>query len=188
MQSRDDLIVSLIASGRLRVDAASGLVYAPRSNTPTKPVGARTKKGYLRLCMNVGGKQVHFMVHRIVWVSVHGPVAEGWEVDHGNRKKTDNRIGNLEAVPGSENMRRATEAGARGTSSRRCRPMSDICPECHQPLILTPSGWLSCPAGHGKLVPPGQALTPAAKRAADQHLRAWRKKLGEVFPAKDSTE
>lgn len=65
--------------------------------------------------------------------------------------------------------------------------MPDICPECRQPLILTPSGWLSCPDGHGKLLPPEGRLSRGEARKADAHLKAWRKKLGEVFP-KEFTE
>lgn len=112
MKNNDQEIMTLIAAGRLRIDAVSGLVFAPRSNTPDKPVGALTQKGYLRACINVDGKQRHFLVHRIVWVSVHGPIPHGREIDHGNRIKTDNRIENLEAVPGAVNMERAKRAGA----------------------------------------------------------------------------
>lgn len=109
---RGDLaIVALIKSGRLRVDAEAGLAYAPRSNTPNKPIGAVTKKGYLRACVTVDGKQMHFMVHRIVWVSIHGPVPLDHQVDHHDTDKRNNRISNLEAIPALINMRRAKEAG-----------------------------------------------------------------------------
>lgn len=108
----DDLIIEFINSGRLVVDAINGLVYSTKSNTPNKPVGSKTKKGYLRAGIGIrGGSQVRFMVHRIVWVSVHGK-CPGYEIDHKNRIKTDNRIENLEAVSGQENMKRAKEAGA----------------------------------------------------------------------------
>jgi hypothetical protein len=70
-----------------------------------------TKKGYLRACINVDGKQMHFMVHRIVCVSVHGPVPPGHQVDHRDTDKCNNRIFNLEAVPALTNMQRAKEAG-----------------------------------------------------------------------------
>lgn len=116
---RDLAILALIENGRLRVDVAAGLVYAPRSNTPTKPCGALTAKGYLRICVNVDGRQMHFMAHRVVWVAANGPVPPGQEVDHQNRVKADNRIENLEAVPGLENMRRARLAGAFKGSGRR---------------------------------------------------------------------
>lgn len=112
MTNNDAFIVALIEAGRIRVDAENGLVFAPKSNTPEKPVGARTKKGYLRLCVSIEGRQRHFMVHRIVWVSVHGPLPPRHEVDHKDRVKTNNRIANLESVPGRINLDRAVEAGA----------------------------------------------------------------------------
>jgi hypothetical protein len=108
----DYAILDLIARGRLRVDTTSGSVYALRSNTPEKPCGALTKKGYLRICVNDVGRQRHFMAHRIVWVAAHGPVPDGHTIDHLNTVKTDNRLVNLEAVPGLENTRRAVLVGA----------------------------------------------------------------------------
>ena len=117
---RGDLsILSLIDSGRLRVDPEAGLVFAPKSNTPDKPIGALTAKGYLRACINVGGKQMHFMVHRIVWVSVNGPVPPLHQIDHGDTVKTNNRISNLEAVPGVVNMARAKAAGLCRANGRK---------------------------------------------------------------------
>ncbi len=119
--SDDAIILALIEGGRLRVDAVNGLVYAPRSNTPNKPLGTPTKKGYLRTCICIDGKRRrhYFMVHRIVWVSVNGPPPAGYEIDHKNRSKSDNRISELEAVSGEENRRRATIDGAyRWTAER----------------------------------------------------------------------
>lgn len=110
---RGDLaILALIEQGRLRVDATVGLVYAPKSNTPEKPVGAITAKGYLRACVTLAGKQMHFMVHRIVWVSENGPLAPGQQIDHLDADKRNNSLGNLEAVSGKVNMARAKSAGA----------------------------------------------------------------------------
>lgn len=105
--SRDHLIVRLIAEGRLVVDAENVHVYATFSNTPEKPAGATTKKGYLRICVTINGKQHHFMAHRVVWVSVHGPLKPGHFIDHGPAGKACNRIDNLDAVTNRENMRRA---------------------------------------------------------------------------------
>lgn len=59
------------------------------------------------------------LAHRIVLVSVHGPVPKGFEIDHGNRDKADNRIANLESVPGAVNMDRARRAGAFKNVGRR---------------------------------------------------------------------
>ncbi|MEJ0093296.1 MAG: HNH endonuclease signature motif containing protein [Methylocella sp.] len=115
----DLAIIALIECGRLRVDAEAGHVYAPKSNNPDKPIGCLTKKGYLRACVSVGGKQMHFMVHRIVWVSVHGPLPEGHQVDHGVAGKAVNRITNLDAVTGTENMSRAARDGKFAHVGRR---------------------------------------------------------------------
>lgn len=106
---RDQLIVDLIRTGRLQVDSDTGLVVAPKSNTPERPVGAHTPKGYLRVCMSVDGRQRHFMVHRIVWVSIHGALPEGWQVNHRNGVKDDNRLSNLEAVTCAVNMAHAAD-------------------------------------------------------------------------------
>ena len=117
---RGDLaILALIESGRLRVDADAGLVFAPKSNTPDKPIGALTAKGYLRACISVAGKQMHFMVHRIVWVSVNGPVPPWHQIDHCDTVKTNNRIGNLDAVLGVVNMARAKAAGLCRANGRK---------------------------------------------------------------------
>ena len=107
----DAIIVELLAEGRLRTDHVSGLVYALKSNTPHKSIGTLTKKGYLRACVNYRGKQVHVMVHRVIWVAVHGPLPAGYHIDHGRLGKTNNSLPNLEAVTGPENMRRASRDG-----------------------------------------------------------------------------
>lgn len=104
---RDQAIVDLIRMGRLRVDAEQGLVFAPKSNTPTSPVGALTRKGYLRVCINLDGRQQHFMVHRVVWVSQNGCMSDDMQVNHRNGRKTDNRIANLEPLTCLGNMSHA---------------------------------------------------------------------------------
>lgn len=111
MRDLDDIIVRLLAAGRLRADCERGLVYAPRSNTPEKPIGTVTKKGYRRACLHIDGDQVHVMVHRVIWVATHGPLPPGYQIDHGLLGKIDNRLSNLDAVTGRENMRRGADAG-----------------------------------------------------------------------------
>lgn len=107
----EPLVPRLIEDGRLKVDADSGHAFSPASNTPEKPLGAITAKGYLRICVTVDGKQAHGLAHRIIWCAVNGPVPDGGQIDHINGVKTDNRISNLDLVDPAENMRRAKEAG-----------------------------------------------------------------------------
>lgn len=107
----EHLVPELIASGRLRVDLDAGLIYSKKSNTPDKPLGALTKKGYIRVCLTISGKQAHALAHRVIWCAKHGPLPDGLQIDHINCLKTDNRISNLHLVDQRENIRRANIAG-----------------------------------------------------------------------------
>ena len=107
----EPLVPELINVGRLWVDVETGLIYSPMSNTPAKSLGAMTRKGYLRICLNVSGRQAHALAHRIVWCAVNGPVPPGMQIDHMNGNKVDNRLVNLQCVTGRENMRLAAAAG-----------------------------------------------------------------------------
>ena len=101
----------LVDIGRLRVDFDTGRIFSEASNTLDKPLGALTKKGYLRVCVTVSGKQAHALAHRVVWCAANGPVPSGKQIDHINGLKTDNRLVNLQIVDQPENMRRAVAAG-----------------------------------------------------------------------------
>jgi hypothetical protein len=47
------------------------------------------------------------MVHRIIWQSFNGPIPDGFEINHKNGVKHDNRLVNLEPVTKSENAAHA---------------------------------------------------------------------------------
>lgn len=107
----EPFVPSLITEGRLRVDFATGQIFSTRSNTPNKPLGALTPKGYLRICITINGRQTHALAHRIIWIAKHGPIPDRAQIDHIDTVKTNNRISNLEAVSGAENMARAAKNG-----------------------------------------------------------------------------
>lgn len=107
----EPLIPSLMQEGRISVDFGTGHVFSITSNTPDKPLGAITAKGYLRIGLSVGGAQAHALAHRVVWCAANGPVPDGMQIDHVNGDKTDNRLINLECVSGPENMKRAARNG-----------------------------------------------------------------------------
>jgi HNH endonuclease/NUMOD4 motif len=74
----------------------------PLDITPTV-----NKDGYLHVSLGTGrrGRQKKALVHRLV-LEVFGGNGNGYEADHVNGDKTDNRLANLEWVTGAENTRR----------------------------------------------------------------------------------
>lgn len=44
-------------------------------------------------------------LHREVWTETHGPVPEGFEVHHRDHDRTNNSLGNLELLEGTEHAR-----------------------------------------------------------------------------------
>ena len=59
--------------------------------------GCDNGQGYIRIY--VDGKP--FKAHRLAWLYVHGHMPK--EIDHANRDRSDNRIGNLRDVSRSQN-------------------------------------------------------------------------------------
>lgn len=55
--------------------------------------------GYLRVRTKLGLK----MVHRIIWETFNSEIPDGYEIDHINTIKTDNRLCNLRLVTSKEN-------------------------------------------------------------------------------------
>lgn len=55
--------------------------------------------GYLRVSTKIGRNYVH----RIIYETFVGPIPDGYEIDHINAIKTDNRLDNLRLVTHKEN-------------------------------------------------------------------------------------
>lgn len=66
-----------------------------------KPAGTLTKNGYVRVRIN--GQLL--MAHRLIWEMFNGPIPEGFEIDHINHVRTDNRIENLRLVTHADNAK-----------------------------------------------------------------------------------
>lgn len=103
MTNNDDYFIALLKSGRVKVDAATGIVYSLAHGKP-KAVGAKQSAGYLHMSAGPSRTERHYiLLHRLVWLSAHGAIPDDKEVNHKNGNKRDNRIDNLELVTRGQN-------------------------------------------------------------------------------------
>ena len=99
-KNNDSYALDQLDAGTLTVDADLGVVYLHG-----RPATRRTVHGYVRVGLP-NGKQV--LAHRVMWLAVHGPIADGLVINHRNRRRDDNRLSNLEAVTSRQNALHAT--------------------------------------------------------------------------------
>ena len=59
----------------------------------------KQSKGYLTVRTKIGIK----LVHRLIWETFIGEIPDGYEIDHINTIRTDNRLDNLRLVTHKEN-------------------------------------------------------------------------------------
>ena len=60
---------------------------------------SKNGSGYLHVMTKIGPRSVH----RIIYETFVGPIPDGYEIDHINAIKTDNRLENLRCVTHKEN-------------------------------------------------------------------------------------
>lgn len=78
---------------------------------------ANGSHGYIRISRNNRVTDMHLWI----WTEINGPVPDGYEVDHINGVRTDNRLLNLRCIPKPMQRRNAAkrsdnESGVQGVS------------------------------------------------------------------------
>jgi hypothetical protein len=77
-------------------------------------------KGYFRLTTD-RNNNIHHYVHRLIFIYHNGNLTEGFQIDHIDGDRTNNRIENLREATGSQNMQNAkipsnNKSGVKGVS------------------------------------------------------------------------
>lgn len=61
-------------------------------------------KHYFKVGLSKNNRVKYFSVHKLVWLAFNGKVPEGYEINHINEDKTDNRLENLNLLTHKENL------------------------------------------------------------------------------------
>lgn len=114
--TKDEYIAWNLAVGNIIADAENGKVYGTRGpgGVPYKEPKLLTGtviKGYTVISIRNGSTKLQCRLHRIIWISRHGVIPDGFVIDHINNDTSDNRIENLQILTPAENSHKAWEDG-----------------------------------------------------------------------------
>lgn len=65
-------------------------------------------RGYCRVVLCKQSVQKRYFVHRLVWIAFNGQIPEGYEINHLNEVKSNNRLENLNLITHKENINYGT--------------------------------------------------------------------------------
>lgn len=75
--------------------------------------GVRGQYKYSGVTLRKNGKSYTCYIHRLMWLTYRGRIPKGFEINHKNGRKQDNRLVNLECGTPKENMVHAWRTGLR---------------------------------------------------------------------------
>ena len=67
--------------------------------------GRNDGRGYLKVALYTDGKPKNLRIHRLVVMAFLGDIKEGYEVNHIDLNKQNNKLNNLELLTPTENMK-----------------------------------------------------------------------------------
>lgn len=74
--------------------------------------------GYLVHVWKKDNKSINVLIHRLVWETFNGEIHQGYEIDHINNIRDDNRLENLRCVTHKENMHNPQSCTSRRGETR----------------------------------------------------------------------
>lgn len=66
--------------------------------------GASNGIGYIQVNLSFSGKQIKYYIHRLVYITFIGEIEDGFEINHKDHDKSNNKLDNLEKVTKCENQ------------------------------------------------------------------------------------
>ncbi len=115
-KDNQNTMLKMFKRGFIFTDAVKGEVYRTRVGSyfmkkPKLVKGHIGVKGYLQSGFNLDGLFIKVYLHQIIILSVYGKIPMGFEIDHKNNNKIDNRISNLQLLTPKQNVRKAMKDG-----------------------------------------------------------------------------
>lgn len=123
----DELALAKLRLGHWVVNTETGQVFTTKTSRgatiPPKEIGLTNQRGYRVARACVGTAKASIRVHRVVWMSVNGPIPSGFVLDHINGNRSDNRLENLRLVTPKGNSGNSIRLGtvAKGTRNGGCK-------------------------------------------------------------------
>ena len=114
--TRDELVLFALMNGDISCDVENGILYRHRGqrgvrlDEPQK-LGCLAPNGYIVFTLHANGERKQIRANRAVYLAAHGPIPDGYVVDHINNDKSDNRIANLQLLTPEDNSHKAKEDG-----------------------------------------------------------------------------
>lgn len=113
----------------------------------------KTNTGYLQITLYKNGKLQRYLVHRLVAETFLGKCPKGYQVNHIDENKTNNRIDNLEYVTPKENTNYGTCIKRRAEKLRNHPSKSTpvICLDTGEKYASTMEAERQTGVGHGNI-------------------------------------
>ena len=94
-KDKEKRFIQRIREGKIEIDPETGIAHSVFRRQMTSK-----NNGYIQTFC--GGETI--FVHRLVWMYVYGEIPDGYDINHKNGDKSDNRIDNLELMTRSQNV------------------------------------------------------------------------------------